>query len=68
MAKRKHARERAPRKRVTQKRKRVSHKKKRVPRKRKRKTQKGGLISHRSNSGGPLLWFAKQMAKYGPGK
>ena len=65
MAKRKHSRKRAPRKRATQKRKRKSHKKKRVPRKRKHKTQKGGFISHNSSSGGPLLWFAKQMAKYG---
>ena len=64
MTKRKHSRKRAPRKRAPQKRKRVSHKKKRVSRKRKRKTQKGGLINHRSNSGGPLLWFTKQLAKY----
>ena len=64
MAKRKQARKRAPRKRMTQKRKRVRHKKKRVPRKRKRKTQKGGLISHNYSSGGPLLWFTKQLAKY----
>ena len=63
MTKRKHGRKRATRKRAPQK--RVSHKKKRVPRKRKRKTQKGGFISHNSSSGGPLLWFAKQMAKYG---
>ena len=63
--KRKHSRKRVPRKRVTRKRapqKRVSRKKKRVPRK--RKTQKGGLISHRSSSGGPMLWFVKQLAKY----
>ena len=64
MAKRKHGRKRAPRKRATQKRKRLSHKKKRVPRKRKHKTQKGGLISHRHSSGGPMLWFVKQLAKY----
>ena len=64
MAKRKHSRKRAPRKRAPQKRKRVSHKNKRVPRKRTRKTQKGGLISHRSSSGGPMLWLVKQLAKY----
>ena len=62
MTKRKHGRKRATRKRTTQK--RVSHKKKRVPRKRKRKTQKGGLISHRHSSGGPMLWLVKQLAKY----
>ena len=66
MTKRKYSRKRVTYKRVTHKRvtrKRVSHKKKkRVPRK--CKTQKGGLISHRSSSGGPMLWIVKQLAKY----